>query len=104
MTRSWYRRMKEFKGQVPETIDGKTAIEIARNAAPRLKPASTAKDLRDFEPGDRVAIAPDDYAKDWVEGDLVIANSERVILARYDEKAVNLHLHFPRVGYSLRRA
>ena len=51
-----------------------------------------------------MAIAPDDYAKDWVEGDLVIANSERVIIARQDERADNLHIHFPRVGYVLRSA
>ena len=104
LTRDWYRRLKDFKGQPAEEVSGAEAIEIAHNAAPRLKPASTAGDLRDLEPGDRVAIAPDDYAKDWVEGDLVIANSERVILARHDERADNLHVHFPRVGYILRKA
>ena len=104
LTRDWYRRLKDFKGQPAEEVSGAEAIEIAHNAAPRLKPASTAGDLRDLEPGDRVAIAPDDYAKDWVEGDLVISNSERVIIARHDERADNLHVHFPRVGYILRKA
>ncbi|MCR9079456.1 MAG: glutathione S-transferase [Hyphomonadaceae bacterium] len=104
LTRDWYARLKEFKGQAPEEISGADAVEIAHKAAPRLKPASTAGDLRDFQPGDRVAIAPDDYGKDWVEGDLVIANAERVIIARQDERADNLHIHFPRVGYVLRRA
>ena len=103
LTRDWYARLKEFKGQAPEDISGADAVEIANRAAPRLKPASTAGDLRDFQPGDRVAIAPDDYGKDWVEGDLVIANAERVIIARQDDRAENLHIHFPRVGYVLRR-
>ncbi len=101
---SWYERLKEVNGPAPEEITGEEAVEIARAAAPRLKPASTAKDLRDFNPGDPVAIAPDDYAKDWVEGELVVANSERVIIARHAGKAENLHLHFPRVGYVLRKA
>ena len=104
LTRDWYRRLKEFRGQAAEEISGAEAIEIAHNAAPRLKPASTAGDIGGFEPGDRVAIAPDDYAKDWVEGDLVIANGERVIIARHDHRADNLHIHFPRVGYILRNA
>lgn len=104
LTADWYRRMKKFEGQVPEQISGQDALNIARDAAPRLKPASTAHDLGDFMPGDRVAIAPDDYAKDWVEGDLVIANANRVILARQDAQAENLHVHFPRAGYVLRRA
>ena len=60
LTKDWYARLKEFKGQAPEEISGSDAIQIAHDAAPRLKPASTAGDLRDFEPGDRVAIAPDD--------------------------------------------
>ncbi|MEM6651648.1 MAG: glutathione S-transferase [Pseudomonadota bacterium] len=104
LTKDWYRRLKEFKGQAPEEISGADAIAIAHDAAPRLKAASTEGDLRDFQPGDRVAVAPDDYAKDWVEGDLVIANAERVIIARNDDRADNLHVHFPRVGYVLRKA
>ena len=104
LTASWYKRLKDFKGQAPEELSGAEALDIAFDAAPRLKPASTANDLRDFQPGDRVAVAPDDYAKDWVEGDLVIANAERVIIARHHNKADNIHVHFPRVGYLLRRA
>ena len=104
LTADWYRRLKKIEGQAPEVITGTAAIDIARTAAPRLKPASTAQDLRDFQPGDHVAIAPDDYARDWVEGDLVIANANRVIIARQDDRAENLHLHFPRVGYVLRKA
>lgn len=102
LTQNWYKRLKDFTGQAPEEITGADAIEIAHRAAPRLKPASAAQDLRDIEPGARVAIAADDYARDWVEGDLVVANAERVIIARQDDKAENLHLHFPRVGYFLR--
>ncbi|MEM8617106.1 MAG: glutathione S-transferase N-terminal domain-containing protein [Pseudomonadota bacterium] len=103
LTKDWYARLKAFKGQEPEGIDGQSALKIAFAAGPRLKPASTADDLRNFQPGDRVAIAADDYAKDWVEGDLVIANEERVILALQSEEADNVHVHFPRVGYILRR-
>jgi len=104
LTKSWYQRLKDFMGQMPETLSGEDALDIAYNAAPRLKPASTAHDLRDFEPGDPVAIAPDDYAKDWVEGELVVANAERIIITRNDPKVDNVHVHFPRVGYWLRKA
>ncbi len=104
LTRRWYERMQDFKGQTPEEITGEDALGIAYNGAPRLKPASTAGELRDFSPGAPVQIAPDNYGKDWVSGDLVIANAERVIIARQDERAGNLHLHFPRVGYTLKRA
>ncbi len=103
-TQDWYERLKAIKGPVPETISGTDAIAIARTSPPRLKPASTAMDLRNFEPGEPVAIAPDDYARDWVEGELVVANGERVIIARHNDEIESVHLHFPRVGYVLRRA
>ena len=95
LTKSWYQRLKDYKGQAPEEISGEDALSIAYNSAPRLKPASASQDLRDFEPGDRVAVAPDDYAQDWVEGELVVANSERVIIARNDPKVEKVHIHFP---------
>lgn len=101
--RDWYERMKKISGPRGYAMSAQAALDIARDAAPRLKPASTAHDLRDFEPGDPVAIAPDDYARDWVTGELVVANGERVIIARQDKRVENVHLHFPRVGYVLRR-
>ncbi|MEM1036904.1 MAG: glutathione S-transferase [Pseudomonadota bacterium] len=104
LTKSWYQRLKDYKGQAPEEISGEDALSIAYNSAPRLKPASASQELRDFEPGARVAVAPDDYAQDWVEGELVVANAERVIIARNDPKVDNVHIHFPRVGYILREA
>ncbi|MEM6499838.1 MAG: glutathione binding-like protein, partial [Pseudomonadota bacterium] len=102
LTRDWYQRLKAFSGPAPEILSGPDALDIALRAAPRLKPASTVGELQDFQPGHKVAVAPDDYAKDWVEGDLVIANAERVIIARQNEQVDTIHVHFPRVGYVVR--
>ena len=102
LAKDWFRRFEEIKGQAPEAISGTDAVEIAQGAEPISVSPSTADDLRDFKPGDRVAVAPDDYGKDWVEGDLVFASAERVVIARQDERAGRLHVHFPRVGYVLR--
>ncbi len=102
LTQSWYQRLKAFEGQAGEVLTGEEALHIARHAPPHLKAASSAQELRDLPPGTRVAVAPDDYGQDWVEGDLVIANAERIILARYDERVENVHVHFPRTGYLVR--
>lgn len=101
--KDWFERISDHKGQSPEPLSAEEAIDIALSAAPRLKPASTSGELRDIQPGETVAVAPSDSGRDWVEGDLVIANAQRVIIARQDERAGNLHVHFPRVGYYLRR-
>jgi len=103
LSQDWYSRLKAISGPSPDTLSGAEALEIARQAAPRLKAASTEGDWQGFQPGERVAVAPDDYARDWVEGDLVIASHERLILARQDEQAETIHVHFPRVGYVMER-
>lgn len=102
LTQSWYERLKETTGPEPENLTGSQALDIAKAAAPRLKPASTARELHDFQPGQRVAIAPDDYGKDWVEGDLVVANAQKLIISHQNDQVDNLHIHFPRAGYMLR--
>ncbi len=102
-TKDWYERMKEIEGQAPESITGEQAIEIARKAAPRLKAAKTDGELQEFEPGEKVAVAPDDYGRDWVEGEIVIAAADRIILHRHDDQAETIHVHFPRTGFMVRR-
>lgn len=104
LTKAWYERLKEADGQAPETIDGKTALEIANKSAPRLVAATTKNEQQTFAPGETVAVAPDDYACDWVTGELVHADSQRVILQRASEETGTLHVHFPRAGFLVRRS
>ena len=101
-TQDWYKRLNEVEGQDPEMLTGQQAIDIARDTAPRLKPTQTRGELRGFEPGQKVAVAPDDYGRDWVEGELVIADDQRVILHSYNDRAETLNIHFPRTGFMLR--
>ena len=97
------KRMKEIEGQTPEELSGEEALEIALHAAPRLKAAATRGELQEFEPGEHVAVAPDDYGRDWVEGEIVIAAPDRIVIHRHDDKAETLNLHFPRTGFMVRR-
>jgi len=51
-----------------------------------------------------VAVAPDDYGQVWVEGELVHADPQRLILQRTSPEAETIHVHFPRAGFLVRRA
>ncbi len=103
LTKAWFERLQEFEGQEPETISSKDALEIAKHAAPRLVAATTRNEPQEFAPGEDVAVAPDDYGQVWVEGELVHADSQRVILQRTSPEAETVHVHFPRAGYLVRR-
>ncbi|MNR07403.1 hypothetical protein D3C85_1235200 [compost metagenome] len=52
--------------------------------------------------GDRVVVAATDYGVDPVEGELVFAGTEALILRREDERAGVVHVHFPRLGFNLK--
>ncbi len=105
LTQDWFKRMSEIEGQTPGEILARDALEIARQAGPRLKSATVDKlEPQGLVPGERICVAPDDYGRDWVEGDLVHADDQCIILQRIDPKAETLHVHFPRTGYMARRA
>ncbi len=103
-TAAWYRRLNEVEGQAPETISSQDALAIAKDAAPRLVAATTRNEPQAFAPGERVAVAPDDYGQVWVEGEIVHADSQRIVLHRSTPEAETVHVHFPRAGFLVRRA
>ncbi len=104
LTAAWYRRLTEVEGQPPETISAETALAIAKDAAPRLVAATTRNEPQEFAPGERVAVAPDDYGQIWVEGELIHADSQRIIVKHFTPEAETIHIHFPRAGFLVRRA
>ncbi len=103
MTKAWFERLNEAEGQKPERIDAAAAIDIARPAGPRLTSATARNEPQDLKPGERIAIAPDDYGRDWVDGDLVHADAVRIIIRRFDERVETVNVHFPRAGYVVKR-
>ena len=60
-------------------------------------------DEHGIAPGTRVTITPLDYAFDAVAGELVIATGNELAIKRTDERAGEVIVHFPRVGYKLER-
>ena len=104
LTRDWYQRLNEAEGQAPEKIEAKAALDIARDAGPRLKAATVDEiEAQGLVAGEVISVAPDDYGRDWVSGKLVHADDQCIILQRFDETVESIHLHFPRAGYMVRR-
>ncbi|MEM9669924.1 MAG: glutathione S-transferase family protein [Pseudomonadota bacterium] len=103
-TKAWYERLKETTGQAPTKLSSEDALTIAKKAGPRLVMAvAGGTEPQGFEPGEKVAVAPDDYGKDWVEGTLVHADAQRIIVSRSAEEVETINVHFPRSGFMVRR-
>ena len=99
----WYDRISEIKGQEAELITAEQALDISRQAAPRLLAASAGTEPQGLRPGDRVAISPDDTAPCWVKGELVSAHPDHLTLQKVDDAISTLHIHFPRAGYLVKK-
>ncbi|MDO8653017.1 MAG: glutathione S-transferase family protein [Undibacterium sp.] len=87
-----------------EKMRSEQAIQIAQDAAPASADGVDFIDTHGIALGERVAIMPTDYAFDSVIGELVISSHNQLALRRTDERAGTVVVHFPRVGYQMKRA
>jgi len=97
---AWFDRIAAFGHGQSEKLPSAAALEIARSSTPL--PAEVQPG-QGFAAGDAVQVAATDYASDPVLGELVGLSAERVSLRRVDERAGTVHVHFPRIGYALRK-
>ncbi|MFQ3200758.1 MAG: glutathione S-transferase [Zhongshania sp.] len=94
----WYGRIADLGHGERKEISAESALDVAKQALPRAIPDSM---LQDLNVGRRVQISPSDYGLIAVEGVLVGADSERLILARQSEDLGEVNVHFPRYAYTL---
>jgi glutathione S-transferase len=97
---AWYERVSAFGYGSSSKLSSADAIALAQASEPL--PASVAPELG-FAAGDAITVAPTDYASDAVAGELVGLSNSSVTLRRSDERAGIVHVHFPRIGYALRK-
>lgn len=101
---AWLGRVLGFGHGAPSEMSSEEAIAVARDSQPAALPQEDFVDPNGFTPRQRVVIAATDYGCDPVEGELVHAGLESLILRREDPRAGTVHVHFPRVGFSIRLA
>ncbi|MFJ4192927.1 glutathione S-transferase family protein [Pseudomonas sp. NPDC089534] len=98
---AWLGRVLGFGHGAASEMSAEEALEVARNATPAALPDEAFTDPNGFVAGQRVTIAATDYGVDPVEGELVFAGLEELILRREDARAGVVHVHFPRLGFRI---
>ena len=78
-----------------------TALDIARDAVPQRPDLPANGDPSEIRDGTWVTVAPDDTGRDPVEGMLVAASDQEVVISRSDERVGEVFVHFPRAGYDI---
>ena len=76
------------------------AVMRAKESEPLTVPATDPRDPQGLKPGMWVVVSPDlDGGEQPVEGEVVVADHDRIALHRTDPDAGNICVHFPRTGY-----
>jgi len=100
--RAWYERMKSFGHGSFTTLSSSAALEIARNST-STEPVESAWDVHGLEFGEPVQVSATDYGTEPVVGTLHSMGPHRMSVARDDPRAGQVVVHFPRLGFEMRR-
>ncbi|HXA37001.1 MAG TPA: glutathione S-transferase family protein [Steroidobacteraceae bacterium] len=99
---AWCERMRGFGHGVHDQLDSAAAIAIAETSTP-LPSSGISGDVHGIPAGEKVVIAATDTGIDPIEGELYGETRERISIARTDRRAGRVVVHFPRLGFELRR-
>ncbi|GJM08824.1 MAG: glutathione S-transferase [Lysobacteraceae bacterium] len=96
---AWYQRVSNIGHGEREEITQEAAFTAAADAEPRPLPTSVTNSTIALD--SEIEVAPSDYGIRPVTGTLAALTENRIIVARQHPELGNLHVHFPRAGYSL---
>lgn len=99
---AWMDRMAAIGHGKPTKLTSTEAIAIAAAAEPAPLPQEAFQDDHGIALGSRVTLAAQSFGLEPTEGTLVAATRTHYTLARTDDRAGRLHVHFPRIGYVLK--
>jgi glutathione S-transferase len=101
--RGWFGRMAAIGHGEPQPMSSGEAVEVARASRPAMLPGRSLREVDGCAVGDRVSVAPTDYGVDPVTGVLANADADAIAVRRTDERAGEVVVHFPRLGYRMTR-
>jgi len=99
----WERRTAAIGHGGRVEMDANRALAIAREAIPDALPDTDAGEPNRLAPGMQVEVAPDDYGRDFVRGELVSSSPHEIALLRHPAGLGEIVVHFPRAGFVVYR-
>ena len=96
---AWAERIAAIGHGDVEPMEPREALAVARAARPETAPCDDPGDPNGRKPGERIAVVPDDYGRDPVEGELVASSAQEIAIRRDDPELGEIVVHFPRAGF-----
>ena len=99
--RAWQLRVGALGHGSSTSMTADEAHAAARSAAASQGSGVDPMDPLGLTAGMLVSVAPDDYGRDSVVGELVTLSLHEIALRRTDSRAGTVIVHFPRIGYRI---
>lgn len=100
----WMDRIEALGQGRIEKFSATDAITVAAGAEPMPLLDDIFQDEHGIALGSQVQIAAESFGTEVTEGELLAATRTRYTLRRTDPRAGTVHVHFPRIGYVLKKA
>ena len=100
----WMDRMAAMGHGTMEKFTAQDAIAVAAASTPADLQGDIFQDEHGIALGSQVMISAENFGLEPTHGELVAATRMHYTLRRTDERAGRVHVHFPRIGYSLKPA
>lgn len=99
----WFQAVAKIGHGPREDVSQAYAFQVAKASTPRPVPETDPETDSEsqFKVGTEVQVAPSDYGLNPVKGKIAAITEDRIILERDTEQFGLLHVHFPRVGYTV---
>ena len=101
---AWMDRMAEIGQASFEKLSATDAIAIAQAATPAALHDDVFQDEHGIALGSQVTIRSENFGLEPTQGELIAATRLHYTLRRLDDRAGTVHVHFPRIGYMLKKA
>ena len=101
---SWMDRMAAIGHAESNPMTAEAALLIAHDSSPQILDAEIHQDDHGITLGSTVAITAESFGLEPTIGKLVAATRTRYTLNREDAQLGKVHIHFPRMGFLLKKA
>lgn len=98
----WMDRMAAIGHGTMEKFSTHEAIAAAAAATPAPLHDDIFQNEHGIGLGSRVLVSAESFGLEPTEGELIAATRMHYTLSRSDERAGTVHVHFPRIGFSLK--
>jgi glutathione S-transferase len=99
----WMERVAAIGHGKRTELHAHEALRIAHDAAPEPGGAVDPGNALGVQAGDRITVTAEDTGRDPVEGALAALSVDNVTLHRHDPRVGDVAIHFPRIGYQIRK-